>query len=300
MIDAILAHLPPDGARPARDDFIAMRLLEPTPLAAADTAPLPTSYANAVAGASRAGLGPLAPVRILGQVALAEDGSFQAEVPAFSPYRMQAVASDGMAAGHPHNRWLHHEAGQRVPQGVSARLGGPYQAVCATCHGAADGNAAHALPIVADLVSSASWTLSRFQGGDPRRPLAPVRLGDESRVSVAYRSDIGPLLATRCASAGCHSDASAAGGLRLTLTPTQTFDIGYEALLARGDGSGGGYRWVDAATGRARRSYLIEKLLGQELDAPRMLPPAATPHGDLSAAERALLATWIDLGATWR
>ncbi len=297
MIDAILAHLPPTGVRPARQDLVAVRLLEPLDVA---RAPLPAgAIVGASASASTAGLGPQAPVRLLGTLPLAADGSFQAAIPPSSPVRLQAVASDGLAAGLPHNRWLHGEPGQRVPQGVAASPDGPYRATCAVCHGAADGDPTASSPMHVDLVTSASWTLSRYDGGDPRRPLAPPELGVATRSELDFRADVRPILDARCATAGCHDAATRAGDLRLDGGETAWFDVGYEALLARGEGSGGGFRYVDATHGRARASHLAERLLGRELEAPRPLPPGAGPHGALSEAERATLLLWMDLGATF-
>ena len=52
----------------------------------------------------------------------------------------------------------------------------------------------------------------------------------------------------------------------------------------------------------ARGSYLVERLLGEELDAPRPVSGAAAHRGDppLDAAELSTLVRWIESGATWR
>lgn len=301
MIDALLGHLQPSGPRPVRDDFVAMRLLAPVELSAAARAPLPSKEA-AAAGlaafpwASRATLAGVAPTRALAELPLAGDGSVFTEVPAEAPFRVQGLDAEGIAAGAAHNRWLHAERGQKIPQGVHARDDGPYAAMCATCHGANDGDATQALPLRPDLMTSASWSLARFQGANPRRPLPPRKFDPSGALEVDFKRDVRPVLIARCV--GCHGDTPAAG-LDLRPIATPFFDRAYEQLLQRGEGSAHGYRYVDGAKGRARSSYLIELLLGRELDAPRALPAVAAPHGDLSAAERRVLLRWIDLGAAY-
>lgn len=298
MIEALLARLPPTGQRIIRSDLATLRLLEPLPLAPGWRTPLaPTQRpADALPSASRASLAPLAPARVLAELGLAPDGSVYAEVPAGSAFRLQALDGEGLAVGAAHNRWLHAEGGQAIPQGVHARSNGPYRAMCATCHGANDGNPQGALPIQPDLMTSASWSMARYLDCNPRRPLPPQPTGAATRIEVDWRRDIVPIVQARCA--GCHG-AAAAAGLDLRPTPTALFDQAYEALLRRGDGSGHGWRYVDATMGRARTSFLAEKLLGRELEAPRSLLPGVGPHGGVSDGERAAILRWIELGASY-
>ncbi|MCC6623908.1 MAG: hypothetical protein IT385_21800 [Deltaproteobacteria bacterium] len=271
IIDALLANLSPTGPKPTRADITFARLVEALPRT-------PEQRATD-------GLGPLAPARILAELPVAADGSFQADVPAGVPFRIQALDADRMAVGVMHNRWLHVEPGQTLSQGIAtASL---YTTRCAACHGALDGRAEHAL-VAPDLVTSASITLGRYADRDPRRPLTALRTGDDTRISVDFRRDVRPILDRRCATAGCHAGATPAAGLDLGATPRGAFDAGYQALVPA---------WVDAAEGRARTSPLMERVLGRELDAPGAAP--AHPHGELDAAERLTLVRWIDLGASW-
>lgn len=285
MIDQLISALPPQGERSPRMDLVAARLLTPLALPASERA--------------TATLGSTLPVRVLAHVPLAADGSFQAKVPARTPYRIQAVAADGMAAGTPHNRWLHHEPGQRLPQGVSSRIDGPYRQQCATCHGARDGDPSHTLPNGFDIMSSASWTLSRYAGGDPRRPLPPAHVAPQAGVEVDFRRDIQPILDARCASATCHGGSSPAAALDLRGIEDGPFTRSYAALLQLGPGSGGGRRWVDGSGVGARRSALAERLLGVELEAPALVPLPPQPHGALSDQERATVLLWLDMGASY-
>ena len=93
-------------------------------------------------------------------------------------------------------------------------------------------------------------------------------------------------------------------GLALEPVPTAYYDRAYEALQAFGAGSGGGKRYVDERGASARRSYLMEKLLGRELEAPHALtgpcPPPGATVPRLGAHELAAFARWLDAGAIYR
>ena len=108
-----------------------------------------------------------------------------------------------------------------------------------------------------------------------------------------------PILAEHCAS--CHGGDSPAGGLDLEDTATTWFSVAYESLLQPGDESTGGRRYVAADDASARRSWLIEQLTGDELDAPGHPGSPGEPHvADLTADDLGTLVLWIDLGATWQ
>ncbi len=262
MIEALLARLPPSGARPVRDDIVGVRIIEGLAREDAFT-----------------GIPARTPTRVLGELALAADGTFQAELPAGVPFRIQGLDAEGRAIGTPHNRWFYVAPGQILSQGVQAEHPDVYGARCAGCHGALDGDPDHAFG-ASDVLTMASITLSRYADGDPARPLDPPLLGDDTRIEVDWRRDVRPLL-TGCAD--CH-DASLPP--RLDDTPTDRYDAGYEALLAG---------WVEP--GSARRSRLVEVLAGEELDARGAAP--ADPHGDLDIAAVRTVSRWIDLGAAW-
>ncbi|MDP2305677.1 MAG: hypothetical protein Q8P18_06590 [Pseudomonadota bacterium] len=266
VIDALLSSLSPAGARPVRDDIVGVRLIEGLPRTDAFT-----------------GIPARTPTRVLGELPLAADGTFQAELPAGVPFRIQGLDAAGRAVGAQHNRWFYVAPGQTLSQGVQAADPDVYGAACAACHGALDGDPDHAFG-APDVLTTASVTLSRYQDGDPARPLEPPRLGDATRIEVDWHRDVRPLL-DGCA--GCH-DATLPP--RLDDTPTERYDQGYEALL---DG------WVEP--GSARGSRLVEVLTGEALDAPGEPPDAlgAGAHGGLDADALRTIARWIDLGASW-
>jgi hypothetical protein len=238
----------------------------------------------------------------LDEVALAGDGTLVAELPARVPVQVQLVDGDGLVAGASSRLWIHVQGGERFPQGAQPR---DYGRLCAGCHGALDGDPAHAMgPLDLDAVTQASVTLSSFAARDPRRPLPPLRVGEAGAKSFDFGRDLAPSLARSCAVASCHAGAAPAGGLDLTPAPTAYYDTAYEALQAWGPGSTGGKRYVDERNASARGSYLMEKLLGRELDAPRPLsgpcppPGAAVPSVDPDVIDA--FARWIDTGAIYR
>jgi len=298
MNDALLRRPEPAGDKgleTARFDDV--RLVEALPLPPNARVPVPSNeLRDGQLTATSTGIGSHPPSRVLAELPVAPDGSFAVDLPVGVPFRVQGLGGDGWASGAMHNRWYDVSPGQVIKQGVNHRNPTFYAAQCGACHGGLDG-APERVFIAPDVMTTATVTLSRFEGGDPRRPAALPVAGDATRRAIDFNRDIAPMLAP-CA--GCHGGAEPAAGLSLTDTPTTWFSDAYESLLASGEGSRGGYALVDASTPSAAGSYLIERLAGRELEAPRGLAAGAGPHGDLSDEEIGLLATWIDLGATWR
>lgn len=304
LIDAIIAALAPTGSKPEHDDFRFVRMVEAMPLPASAGALLPPEETRALAAdATALSLRGRTPARVLAELALEADGTFQVELPAWVPFRLEALDQDRMALGTLHNRWYYVAPGQVMTQGASSSKPDIYSTRCAACHGSLSGNPAEVFTRP-DILTTASVTLARYDGRNPRRPLPPPLVGDATRFTVDFVDDVQPLLVARCA--GCHGGAEPAGGLSLTDAPTAHFSDAYESLLAPGLGSGGDRRYVDDDDGSARNSFLIEKLRGEELAAPERLPLGASAHPadrgaePLTADELLVLVRWIDLGASWR
>ncbi len=281
-LEAIMSGLPPRGPRPLRDDLAFARLIE-----AIDETP-------ALAAAAPAGLGESARARILAEVPLA-GGSMQLELPAGRPFRIQFLDARRMAVGAQHNRWISVDPGGTFPGGVSPAL---YPALCSGCHGSISGDPAEPIGPVPDAVTAASITLATHQGMNPRRPLPPRPVGEADAIEVDFARDLAPLLSRSCA--GCHGGSAPAGGLDVDPRPTASFDTAYEALLAPGAGSRGGRMYVDELGTSARGSYLIERMLGAELDAPRALGGACPGEPPLSEEEQLQFIRWIEVGAPYR
>ncbi len=258
VIDALLAALPPTGTKAPVDQFVAVRLVEALPQTPDDANRLVVPGDPAL----------LHPARVLAELPLAKDGTFQVEVPAGVPFRLQGLDAAGLTIGVMHNRWYFVAPGQKVTQGVAE---GGYGQRCAVCHGAADGQADHTFR-APDVLTMASVTLSRYEGGDPRRPMDPQIVGDSTRMSVGFEEDIRPLLAT-CATTGCHGADDPAGDIDLATDP-------WGALFE--------HELLDLQRGQARTSLLIQAVT----DGPH-------PIGASDEWVRAV-GRWIDLGAPWR
>ncbi len=303
VVEAINRELSPTIPRPPRADLARARFLgwsswEPATTYAVD----PARVANGDPASTWWSNGVHLPQPSYGEVELAADGTLYAELPARVPLLLQLVDRDGFAVGARSQLWLHVQGGERFPQGAQPR---DYGRLCAGCHGAVDGDPDHALgPLDLDAITQASVTRSTFAGRDPRRPLPPVRVGAAGGKDFDFGRDLAPTLSRSCAVAGCHAGATPAGELALVPVPTTYYDAAYEALQAWGPGSTGGKRYVDERNASARGSYLMEKLTGRELDAPRALSGRCPPDGAAVPAVDpdviAAFARWIDTGAVYR
>jgi Tol biopolymer transport system component len=207
--------------------------------------------------------------RILGVVAVEEDGSFNVEVPANIPIQLQLIDEDGMALRSCSWIWVRN----RETRG------------CIGCH--EDGERTPDNRFVKALA----------------KPSIPLTLPPEKRRTVDFRRDVRPILDARCASAACHGNPDA--GLVLKTVSSHEvpadgapgFDRAYVNLVE-------GYRWV--RPGSARTSPLIRTTLGRETSRPWDEAPdpgarSANPHPETSLTEdeTRTLAEWIDLGALW-
>ncbi|NUN15418.1 MAG: hypothetical protein HUU55_17475 [Myxococcales bacterium] len=306
-IDALLGNLFPSGPKTPRNDFVAVRIVEALPVTPNQITSVPAEETLfGVSGGTSFSLGKPLPQRILCELPLAADGTFHANVPPGIPFRLQGLNTQGMMVGTPHNRWFDVMPGQMLPQGVHIENSTVYAMQCAACHGAQDGQPVNTF-VAPDVVTTASLTLARYQNQNPRHPLPPADCGDPTRETVDFAKQIQPILNRSCAALGCHTAADQAAGLTLTSEPTPWFSVGYENLLKPGEGSVGGRSYVDVVNSSAFGSYLAEKLLGQELGAPKVLNTPYVTHPapqsgviPLSDNEIRLLLRWMDLGSTYR
>ncbi len=207
-------------------------------------------------GASRA-----IPARVLAEVPLAADRSLWLRVPARTPILLQLLDARGMVVGRQLDRWYYANGGETIPGGTNAET---YASACAGCHGAMSGEPGEAAAPAPDALSSASITLSTHVSRDRRRPLEPLAIEPEGE-PVDFASALAPIVRARCD--GCHDGA-----------------LDYARLVAH----------VDLETLRARRSPLVERLAGEELDAVGSPDPRCPPADE--ATVRAF-ARWIEAGA---
>lgn len=303
LLQAITETLEPRAKR-LRDDLRSVRIVAAAPPSPADGVPLdPATVRNGDPQATPVTAGLHDPKWILGTVPLGPDGSFYVEIPANLAVRFQALDENRMVVGTQHERWIFANPGEVLFHSTHRDV---YRQRCAGCHGSIDGLDSAALGPVPDAITRASVSHSTHDRADPLEPLAPVPVGLERADwrSVDFVRDVQPILDASCAIAGCHAGPAPAGGLSLTGAPTQHYTDAYESLHAFGEGSGGGKRYVDGEGARARASYLVEKITGQEMDAPRDLAGACPPPGSgvppLDAATLERVVEWIELGATFR
>jgi hypothetical protein len=274
-LDAYLSD-PADGIRLERGGIRRLRVLEGIPVpAAGHGAPVPGGAApGAPPGPTANGLPPLVQRRVLGEIDIHEDGSFNLQVPADVPIELQTLDADGMALATCGWIW----AKNHEPRG------------CIGCH-----------------EDPERTPPNRFVGAVARDSI-PLTLPPERRRTVDFRRDVLPILAGRCAS--CHDadgppprldagpQAEGAGG---------PFHPAYASLLAPVEATGGDgprYRYVDP--GHARTSPLVWQVFGRNTSRPwdaaagRPGPaPSACEAGRLTAGERRTLIEWIDTGALW-
>jgi len=300
-LQGIFANPFPTGGLEFPDDIAFVRLVEHLDVRPDEVRPVDLDeVANGDPASWWIGNGAHDRTRILAEIPVAADSSFEATVPTGVPFRLQALDASRMAIGAQQNRWIFVNGGESFPGGVSPELFG---ASCAPCHGSASGVPEEAV-VVPDAVASASITLATHDNLDMRRRLDPVAVGEATRIEVDYRRDVQPILDRSCAIAGCHTGAEPAAGLPLDGAATTFYSRSYESLLRRGDGSRGGHAFVDERGSSARASALVERLTGRELDAPAPLggtcPPAGAEVTPPSDEDLLTIVRWIELGAVFR
>jgi len=305
VIEALIAQLPPMAKRAIRDDLSYVRAVVPVQVAASllgsatavESVPAGETRAKRE-GATNQSLTGRAPLFAI-EVPPATDGSLAVHIPANVPVRLVTLDADRVATGALQHHWYAPLPGERFPVGIPLYA---YAARCGGCHGAMDGNPQTVLQPPTDFITQASVTASLYHDNDRRQPRVLPVVDASLFTFVDFRQHVQPILDAKCATSGCHGGPAPAGGLSLTPAPTQHYNDAYESLLAPGEGSAHGYRYVDADGYRARGSYLAERIMAREYEAPRAYtgspcPPAGSPA--LTGAEKQTLLRWIELGAAW-
>ena len=217
----------------------------------------------------------LAQRRILGEIDIQPDGSFNIEIPANTPIELQTLDADGMALRKCAWIW----AKNREPRG------------CIGCH--EDGELTPENLLVEALT----------------RPSVKLTLPPQRRRTVDFRRDIMPIVANKCA--GCHNKPDASLRLAPETPPATASEANslpnraYANLLAPADIPGQG-KYVHP--GQARTSPLIWNIFGRNTSRPwdgdvsqkpliRKMPP--TQAAALTEGEKRAFVEWIDLGAAW-
>jgi hypothetical protein len=238
---------------------------------------------------------------IAGEVPLPEDGSFYLEVPSGLPFYLQTLNADRMAV-RTFDKLIYTVPGEKLKLSVPRSL---YPMICGGCHGGISGRRSDVLRRP-DAITSASKVFATWDPQERKKKL-PLNHGIVSELfrGVDFLHDIQPILDRKCASSGCHAGSRPAAGLSLTAEPTEYYNDAYESLMLLEEPESGDFgrkKYVDERDALAIRSYLIEKLYGRELNAPRQLSgerphPAREP---LSEEESLTFVRWIDLGAPFK
>jgi len=250
-----------------------LRVLEGIPVTS-DVMDAPRQAAVGSSVQRRSGIPPLAQRRILGEIPVEEDGSFNIEIPANTPVELQTLDSSGMALRTCSWIWVKNYE----PRG------------CIGCH--EDGELTPENVLAKALV----------------RPSIKLTLPAERRRAVDFRRNVMPIIAKKCVR--CHADTSSA--LQLTpdaapvarATKNAYFNRSYESLLASGSQPDTG-KYVHPC--RARTSPLIWRIFGRNTSRPwdkthsreslqQMPPPGAEA---LTEEEKRTFVEWIDTGALW-
>lgn len=259
-----------------------IRFLEGVPVSASQTDCYlpPLADSPRYPGSTRFSLAPTARRRILGEIDIRADGSFNVELPANIPVQLQTIDERGVALRTCGWIWSRN----REPRG------------CIGCH--EDGELTPENNLM-DAMRSESISLT---------------LPPERRRVVDFRHNIMPIVEQKCVV--CHGADGAPprldGGLELVAAADgrADFNRAYRNLLAKSsDTDAGSYAGKYVNPGQARTSRVIWHLFGQNLsrpwdgvvaeETPTPIPSDGPPAPPLSDRERQAFVQWIDLGAMW-
>jgi Tol biopolymer transport system component len=139
---------------------------------------------------------PLAVRRFLGEAPLAEDGSFQVQIPANTPVQLQIVDQDGLALRSSAWLWVRNHANQG----------------CVGCHEDPERTPPNRMVMAL------------------RAPAALLDMPAERRRTVDFRHEVMPIVKARCVS--CHGEGGKGPRLDGAADPAATPSPAYEALLS--------------------------------------------------------------------
>jgi len=212
--------------------------------------------------------------RILGEIDIAEDGSFNIEIPANTPIKLQTLDADGMALRSCDWIW----ARNHEPRG------------CIGCH--EDGELTPENVLVTAVT----------------RPSIKLTLPAKRRRTVDFRRDVIPIIEKKCVR--CHNQANFSLTLPNNTSSVTSTDgkaylhYSYESLLAAEKQSGYG-KYVHP--GRARTSPLIWHIFGRNTSRPwdntfsqqKVSQMPLDEQQALTKDEKRTFVEWIDMGALW-
>lgn len=249
-----------------------LRLLEGIPRQADNQANLPAGTA------ARAVFPSLAVRRILGEVPVPPDGSFNVAVPAKAPVELQLVDENGLALRSCGWRWTPNHFNQG----------------CVGCH------------------EDRELTPENLMVDALRSETVVVAPPPDQRRTIDFRRDLMPIVGRKClpchAQGGSVPDLTAGTPVPGDVTEAAFARTVYEVLLepsAGGSDSGVRGKYVDP--GRARTSPLVWHVIGKNTSRPwdgevmgkTCKPITSDAKQTPTAEETRLFVEWIDIGAAW-
>ena len=243
--------------------------------------------------------------RIVCEVPLEADGSIYIKIPSKTPMAIQSLNGDKMALRQS-ARLYFFAPGERFT--ISPSPSETFQ-TCGACMGSMSGDP-----------KKLFGPVNMFSGQEKVRAIAlakgaPTEYGidPKERLTMDFVRDIQPIFNARCVS--CHSGDAPPAGLSLSGERTPYYNEAYENLMQLEDPESGWQshkKYVNERGALAIESYLIEKVYGRELKAPKRLT-GDFPHPsrrllrkkglrgrNLTENEKMRLVRWIDMGAGFR
>jgi len=223
---------------------------------------------------ARVGIPPLVQRRILGDIPIEQDGSFNIEVPANTPIELQILDNEGMALRSCGWIWVKDYARQG----------------CIGCH------------------EDPELTPTNVMVDAVKRPSIKLTLPAERRRTVDFRRDVMPIIAGKCAQCHGKADSTVHLSAELSLVGAEgekaCFNRSYQSLLSPSNRPGYG-KYVHP--GRARTSPLVWHLFGRNMSRPWddtfspkiMAPMPPVGSAAMTEGEKRTFVEWIDMGALW-
>ncbi len=242
--------------------------------------------------------------RIVGEAPLESDGSIFIKVPSKIPMVIQSLNADKMALRQSARLYFF------APNETFTISPSPSETfqTCGACMGAMSGNPKRLFGPVNTFTGQDKVKAIAKAKGNPKG----VGIDPKDRIVIDFKRDIQSILNKSCVA--CHKGDNAPAGLSLADNKTEYYNEAYENLMRLEDPASGWYshkKYIDERGALAINSYLIEKIYGRELKAPRTLT-GDFPHpseklikkykadaSPLTDAEKMTLVRWIDMGAAF-
>ncbi|MBW1649582.1 MAG: hypothetical protein JRJ44_02670 [Deltaproteobacteria bacterium] len=179
---------------------------------------------------------------------------------------------------------------------------------CGACMGAMSGDPKKLFGPINKFTGQTKVKAIANANGNPKE----YGIKPEQRIAMDFVKDIQPILNKNCVA--CHNGNNAPTGLSFGDKKTYYYNEAYENLMQLQNPQSGWYshkKYIEERGALAIKSYLIEKVYGKELKAPRKLS-GDTPHPSmelikkynlnitpLNQKEKLTLVRWVDMGAAF-